>query len=172
MNTFERRRVVLASVVTLIALPALWVLNRDSAASSASPNLGAAGIEVAKGGHDEAPSTSEYQPEPPLFVGGDDTVAQPGVINVAVPPAQGTNTLAMKATFHRYEAVSDDVCTTMLVPDGATLTVVNVDNGQRITCRNTYGIGVPAGADLVLNTAVYVLIGDLADAPLSVRVSW
>lgn len=170
MNNTDRRRVVVASVVTLIALPALWALSRDTA-STGSPKVGAAGVEVPNGDATE-PSTTEYQPEPPLFVGGDDTPAPPGVINVAVPPAPGANEANAKASFHRYAGVGVSVCTTLLAPEGALLTVTNLDNGQSTTCQNLLGMSLPAGSDIVLNTAVYILIADLADAPVPVRVSW
>ena len=45
MNTFDRRRLVVACVFTLVALPALWALGRDTAASTGSPNVGAAGVD-------------------------------------------------------------------------------------------------------------------------------
>jgi hypothetical protein len=171
MNAIDRRRVVVASVFTVVALPALWALNRDSAASSVSPNVGAAGVEVGAPALETAPTTSAYRPEPPLFVGGDDEPVPPGVIDVAVPPTPGTNELLARATFRRYGAASRQ-CTTLLAPDGAALTVVNLDNGQSTTCTNTLGVPVPAGTDLVLDTVVFSEIGDLADAPVPVRVSW
>jgi hypothetical protein len=52
------------------------------------------------------------------------------------------------------------------------LKVTNLDNGQTTTCMNTLGMSLPAGSDLVMNTAVYILIADLAEAPVPVRVSW
>jgi hypothetical protein len=52
------------------------------------------------------------------------------------------------------------------------LKVVNIDNGQSITCANTLGMAVPGGADIVLDTDVFTRIGNLADAPVPVRVSW
>ena len=64
------------------------------------------------------------------------------------------------------------MCTTLLAPDGAVLTVTNLDNGQSTPCTNTLGMALPSGSDIVLNTAIYVTIGDLADAPVPVRVSW
>ena len=167
MNAFDRRRVVVASVFTLVALPALWVFNRESAATSTSPNVGAAGIDV-----DTAPSTTAYEPSPPLFVGGDDAPNPPGLINIAVPPAPGANDLLMRASYHRYLGAVGVPCTTLLAPDGATLTVINVDNGQTTKCTNTLGLAVPAGAGIVLDTALFATIGDLADAPVPVRVRW
>ena len=172
MNTFDRRRVVVACVFTLVALPALWALSRDSATSTGSPQVGAAGVDVGKATADTEPSTTAYQPEAPLFVGGDDTPAPPGLINVAVPPPPGDNEAVAQASFHRYAGVGVPVCTTLLAPEAAKLTVTNLDNGQSTTCTNTLGMALPAGSDLVLNTAVYILIADLADAPVPVRVTW
>lgn len=48
----------------------------------------------------------------------------------------------------------------------------NIDNGQITTCTNTLGMTMPTGADIVLHTDVFGEIGDLADAPLPVHVSW
>lgn len=170
MNSSDRRRVVLASVFTLVALPALWALNRDTSATT--PNVGAAGVDVGGGNGGTEPSTTAYQPETPLFVGGDENPTRPAVIDVNVPPPPGANEAIGKASYHRYAGVGVSVCTSLTAPDGAKLTITNLDNGQTTTCTNTLGMALPAGSDVVLNTAVYVLIGDLADAPIPVRLSW
>ena len=170
MIAHDRRRVVVASVFTLVALPALWVLNRESAATSGSPAVGAAGVEI-KSSADAAPDTTAYQPEAPAFVGGDEVPVPPAAVVVAVPPPTSANQVTARASFHRYTAGSRQ-CTTLLAPDGALLTVENVDNGQSTTCTNTLGMAMQTGADLVLHTEVFGEIGDLADAPLPVHVSW
>ncbi|MFZ4718621.1 MAG: hypothetical protein ACOYMR_04310 [Ilumatobacteraceae bacterium] len=170
MNSSDRRRVVLASVFTLVALPALWALNRDTTA--ASPTVGAAGVDVGDANEGTEPSTTAYQPETPLFVGGDENPTRPAVIDVNVPPPPGANEAIGKASYHRYAGLGVSVCTSLTAPDGAELTITNLDNGQTTTCTNTLGMALPAGSDVVLNTAVYVLIGDLADAPIPVRLSW
>lgn len=172
MIASDRRRAAAATIFTVMALPALWVLNRESAATSGAPKVGAAGVEVvADVGANTVPATEPYQPEPPSFVGGDEQPATPDQINVAVPPAPGENEVIAKASFKRYSAGSRQ-CTTLLAPDGAMLTVENIDNGQSTTCTNTLGMAIPAGADIVLHTDVFGEIGDLADAPVPVRVSW
>ncbi len=170
MIVHDRRRVVVASVFTLVALPALWVLNRESATTSGAPNVGAAGVDI-RSGADTAPNTTAYQPEPPLFVGGDDLPVPPAAVVVAVPPPAGINQVNARASYHRYSAGSRQ-CTTILAPNGALLTVQNIDNGRTTTCTNTLGMAIPAGADIVLHTEVFGEIGDLADAPLPVHVSW
>lgn len=170
MIDHDRRRVAVASVFTLVALPALWVLNRESAATSGAPNVGAAGVEI-KSGADSEPNDAAYEPEPPLFVGGDEVPVPPAAVIVAVPPPTGANQVTARASFHRYSAGSRQ-CTTLLAPDGVVLTVENIDNGQTTTCTNTLGVAMPAGADIVLHTDVFGEIGNLADAPLPVHVSW
>lgn len=170
MITHDRRRVVAASVFTLVALPALWVLNRESAATSVAPSVGAAGIDI-KRGADVPPVTSAYAPEPPLFVGGDEAPAPQAAVVVAVPPPTAANQIVAEASYHRYQGVNRG-CTTVSAPEGALLTVQNIDNGQTTTCTNTFGMELPTGIDIVLDTAVFGEIGDLADAPLPVNVSW
>ena len=170
MIVHDRRRVVVASVFTLAALPALWVFNRESAATSGAPSVGAAGVEV-KSGADAAPDTTAYEPEPPLFVGGDEVPVPPVAVVVAVPPPTSANQVTARASYHRFSAGSRQ-CTTLLAPDGALLTVENIDNGQTTTCTNSLGAAMPAGADIVLHTEVFAEIGNLADAPLPVQLSW
>lgn len=163
MNRYERRRVTAASIFTVVALLGLWAFNRPSSASSSpattSPNA-------------TPPSTTAYESPTPLFVGGDDVPTPPGIVNIAVPPAPGDNQRLTQATFHRYVGLAGSVCTSFNAPDGATLTVSNVDNGLSVTCTNTLGIAVPGAVGIVLDTALFIKIGDLAEAPIPVRVSW
>jgi len=43
----ERRRLLFAAILTLVALPALWLMSRDE--GSGAPNVATAGIAVAAG---------------------------------------------------------------------------------------------------------------------------
>lgn len=163
MNSAERRRVTLASVFTVVALMGLWISNRSSSQAAGGTATSVAGTP---------PPTTAYDPATPMFVGGDEAPKPPEVVQIAVPPKPSANEVLMKASFHRYQDVAVAACTTLLAPDGATLRVVNIDNGQSVNCANTLGMAVPAGVDIVLDTNVFTRIGDLADAPVPVRVSW
>jgi len=171
MITSDRRRVAVATLFTLVALPAVWVLNRETAATSRSPKAGAVGADVQPAADGAPPSTTAYTPEAPLFVGGDSVPPDASIISIAVPPTPSSNEVAVRASFKRFGAGSR-ACTALMAPSGVTLTVVNVDNGQQTTCINSLGALMPAGVDIVLNTDVFVEIADLADAPVPVRVSW
>jgi hypothetical protein len=169
MNDTDRRRVTLAALFTVVALPAMWVFGGSD--TSTAPSTGAAGIDVGANGAASAPAT-EYTPELPVFLDGPAAVVQPGVVDIAIPPAPGDRQASGRASFVRYADPSIRPCTTLLAPERTVLTVVNVDNGQSTTCTNILGVRLPAGVDLVIHTDVFAEISDLADAPVTVRISW
>ncbi len=169
MNSYDRRRLALASIFTVAALPALWIINRNDA-DSAAPALGAAGVPQV--GADEAPSTSVYTPNPPIFLNGPPSGADPAVVDIIIPPGPSATEANGRASFRRYSDPSRRPCSTVLAPQGSTLTVTNTDNGQTTTCLNSLSTPLPAGVDIVLHTDVFTLISDLADAPVPVRISW
>ena len=169
MNSYDRRRLALASIFTVAALPALWMINRNDA-DSAAPALGAAGVPQV--GADEAPSTSVYTPNPPIFLNGPPSGADPAVVDIIIPPGPTETEANGKSSFRRYTDPTKRPCSTGLAPWGATLTVTNTDNGQATTCVNSISTPLPAGVDIVLHTDMFTLISDLADAPVPVRISW
>ena len=169
MNSHDRRRLTIASIFTVVALPALWVIDRNDA-RSAAPAVGAAG--VAHVGAEGAPSTSAYTPDSPIFLNGPPPGANPAVVDIIVPPAPTATETAGRASFRRYPDPTRRPCTTSLAPWGSTLTVTNTDNGQTTTCVNSISTPLPAGVDIVLHTDVFTSISDLADAPVPVRISW
>ncbi len=169
MNSFDRRRLALASIFTVAALPALWIINRNDP-DSAAPSLGAAGVP--RVGADEAPTTSAYTPNPPIFLNGPASGADPAVVDIIIPPGPTATEAKGKASFRRYADATKRPCSTALAPWGTTLTVTNTDNGQVTTCVNSSSTPLPAGVDIVLHTDLFTLISDLADAPVPVRISW
>jgi hypothetical protein len=169
MNSYDRRRLVLASIFTVAALPALWIINRNDA-GSAAPALGAAGVPQV--GANQAPSTSAYTPDPPIFLNGPPSGADPAIVDIVIPPGPTASQATGRASFRRYADPSIRPCSTALAPWGKTLTVTNTDNGQTTTCLNSISTPLPAGVDLVLHTDLFTLISDLADAPVPVRISW
>jgi len=169
MNSYDRRRLVLASIFTVAALPALWVINRNDA-GSAAPKLGAAGVPQV--GANQAPSTSAYTPESPIFLDGPASGAGPAVVDIIIPPGPTATEAKGRASFRRYADPTKRPCTTALAPWGKTLTVTNTDNGQSTTCLNSISTPLPAGVDIVLHTDIFTLISDLADAPVPVQISW
>ncbi len=158
----DRRRVVLASLITAVALPALWFFSSDSA----NKNGGS-------GSRSTAPPSTKYEPDPPLFVGGTDTPKRPTVIEVAVPTTLPANSMRAQASFHRYPDTLTRPCSVLQAPDGAVITVTNIDNGQSTTCTNTLTLAtLPDDISVLLHTDIFAEIGSVTDAPIPVRVSW
>jgi hypothetical protein len=169
MNPYDRRRLVLASIFTVAAFPALWVINRNDA-ESAAPKLGAAGVPQV--GTDTAPPTSTYTPDPPIFLNGPSPGAGPAVVDIVIPRAPTATEASGRASFRRYADPARRPCSTALAPWGVTLTVTNTNNGQTTTCVNSISTPLPAGVDIVIHTDIFTSISDLADAPVPVRISW
>lgn len=169
MDVHERRRVVLATAFTLVALPAIWLLDRDDPA--ATPGVAAAGLPAPA--VEEAQATIETEPELPVFLDNTVVVVAPAVIDVALPEAPGANEVTGTAAYKTFPADSGDrKCAAPTAPTGALLTVTNMDNGLSITCRNTQGVSMPYGVTVGIDTDLFIEIADLVDSPVPVRLSW
>jgi hypothetical protein len=168
MDVHERRRVVLATAFTLVALPAIWLFDRDDPAASSS--VAAVGIptpEVA-----EAPAQVTVETEVPVFLDNTVVVVAPAVIDVALPDAPGPNEIEGTASYKRFDATLEKKCSAPRAPSGVLLTITNIDNGLSITCRNTMGVSIPYGITVGIDTDLFIEIADLADSPVPIRLSW
>ena len=171
MNEFDKRRIAVASLVTVSVLSLVWVFNSGSKNGDSSTATTCIGCADTAG--NSAPSTTEYEPHPPIFVGGGDDETPPDPVSIATAPEPNANEILTTTQFLRYGDTSGvRRCSTLLAPEGFELTVTNVDNGQSTTCTNTQGFEVPPGVGMVMDTTIFSEIGDLVDAPLPVRVSW
>jgi hypothetical protein len=164
MRSSERRRVLLASALTVAAIPVLIIVNAADGDEAAD---GVAGTTA-----ETAPEFSTT-PENPVFLDNTVPVVPPAVIDIAQPAPLAERTFDGTASFKLYEANTiDRPCTFPKAPRGAILTVTNIDNGLSTTCTNTLGESAPRDADLGLDTNVFIVIADLVDAPVPVRVTW
>ena len=164
MRAHERRRLVFAATVTIVAFPALWLFEGDGPDDSAT-----AAVETTAG---LFPSPTD-DPGVPVYLDNPSPVVAPAVIDIAVPQPPGFREGRGDATFKRFvDATVDKPCATVLAPAGIVLTVTNVDNGLSTTCTNTRNTAVPPGTDIVIDTDVYSTIAELVEAPVPVRISW
>ncbi len=154
----DRRRLVFATIITIVALPTLWLMGRDQASDG---TLTPVAVAVNGGA--------------PVFMAGPTTppLPEPAVVSTTAPGEQATG----RATFRRWDSttvaeVRAAPCQTVLAPLGTRLTVTNVNNGRSVRCVNVALEPPPNGALVMLHTEALLAIGDLADAPLPVRVSW
>lgn len=168
----ERRRLLLATLVTLVALPALWLMSRDN--NSGAPNVATAGVVVENGiAVDATDETDPANPEAAAALGEHDPVfldgpaAQPGgraPIAVPAPPREEVGHAS--ATYR--STVGRRACIVPFVPTGTQLIIVNLDNNRSTTCVAIYS---PASEvdDVVLHTDTFLKLADLTDAPIPVE---
>lgn len=180
MNTFDRRRILVATVFTVVALIALWVVGTSAPShTTTAPDPAAS-----------RPPTTPFTPERPIFIGGDASQDASGNLDVAMALPDSNRQFKGLASFYRYNMtvvvpiiqpgmttttnpnLSDTPCSTRAVPYGTPLVVTNVDNGQSVRCVNVPGGFIPPGSQIVLDTVLLQKIANLVEAPVPVRVNW
>jgi hypothetical protein len=166
MLTFtERRRLVLAAVITLIAVPALLLSGNDSSSSADTTSTLAPAISV-------EPDDSE--PAEPAFLPENNGSQAPEIITVNVPaPPTGSNVNG-DASFIRWrgDLLGLRPCATPHALIGAVITVKNLNNGRSLECNNVSIQALPGGNIILVHTEVFLEIADLIDAPIPVQISF
>lgn len=174
MSPDDRRRLTLATIITLVALPALWLMQRDDTAPG-SPTVAAAGAPAppAADADDEA---TEGDPPPPAYLEGPSTTApvvSDAPLVIATGDADSANRLTGTAGYRRFDdVITSGTCHVSGAPLAVTITVRNVDNDRTTSCVNTSTALGDDGEIAVLDIAVFLQIADLVDAPLPVELTW
>ena len=170
LNDTDRRRFIAVTVLTLLALPALWWAN-TSQNNSTSPNLAVAGLDpVADAGTSaNAPATSgdSLDEVAPVFLEGPTSAAGAGQAEIAIPAKPLIDRVVAKATFRSNVAIG--TCIVAGMTSGSRITVVNLDNNRSMSCTTILAPGNATG-QLVMNTSTFAGIADLTDAPISVEI--
>ena len=192
-NDTDRRRFLLASAMTLLALPALWWANKQSDAGA--PNVATVGIEVADDSANAdaviapidatgaipattvpvvsttpTPATTPADTDPPpVFLEGPSANGATQALPVGVPAAPMVATITTKANY-RSTISPADTCFVAGVDTGTRITVTNLDNGHSVDCiaNRVYTDGSDG---LVLHTNLFAQIADLTDAPIPVDIT-
>jgi hypothetical protein len=165
MDPADRRRFLLAALVSVVALPALLLAGRED--GSAGPNVATAGVEIDAGGA-SVPATSVDPPadDDPVYLDGPASENAPSIAEIAVPAPREAVVL-QTATYS--SGMWPGGCRTKGVGGGVRVTVVNLDNNRSISCIAEFA---PAEqqADLILPTSSFRQLADLTDAPIPVEI--
>ena len=173
LNNTERRRILLATTLTVLALPALWWANQSE--GSSAPNVATVGVEVGvedgpapTTGHSSASVPDELGETSPVFLDGPSGGAGFGAAEVAVPAPPQRGSVTASATYSSA-VYSANQCIVTGVAHGSTVTVVNLDNNRSTTCVTILAPTGPSG-EVVLNTRAFSELADLTDAPIPVEI--
>lgn len=183
LDDTDRRRFLLAAIVSLIALPALWWVNRDD--PSSGPSTASVGVELGGTidgepvdapadpvtidstiGHSNLPSEPTVIDQPPIFLDGPASAAG-GISEIAIPNADTLETIVTRATFGDLSGTNS--CLVKNIPTGQEITVINLDNNRVVTCRASLAPATQ-NADLILHTTQFEMLADLTDAPIPVQI--
>lgn len=167
----QRRRLALAIAVTVVAVPAVWLLGGDD-----RPNDISTVVEEPTPTTDLAPNdTTDADPvEDPLGVPIPAHLERRVTIapivggQIAVPDS--TDRLTGLASFD-YEMEASDICHAAGAELGMFVTVVNLDNNRSTTCIATALVEAPS-AEVVLHPDRFAAIADPTDAPVKVEYHW
>ena len=163
---------VLASVITLVALPTIWLANRSEDGSSSSrPNVAAVGIDP---GQADSASNEDGASFDPMGTSG---AAYLEPLSSVVTPASaalvvGTtpdDPIATARASYRRTSVQFDTCEFNGMPSGQEVTVVNVANGRSTTCTIVREDGLADG-ELLLSQGRFQRIAELTAAPIHVEI--
>lgn len=198
MSTSDRHRLMLATAVTVVALPTLWIASRNDA--TAVPRVAAVGAPAPGA---DAPTASDRPadtlddslddtlddssadtpaaasaaasaglPAAPAYLEGPGSPRDPGApAEIASPdPSDG---LVGTAGYERFgPGMPSRACRVDAAPWGALVTVRNLDTDRTTTCLNT-PTSPAGGSDVVtIHMPVFLEIAELVDAPLPVELSW
>jgi hypothetical protein len=162
---------VLASVITLVALPTIWLANRNEGGSSSSrPNVAAVGIDP---GQADAPESAAAGFDPMGTSGAAyleplASAVTPSSVAVVTGTASEELIATARASFRRT-SVQFDTCEFNGVASGQEVIVVNVANGRSTTCTIVREEGLAEG-ELLLSQGRFQRIAELIAAPIHVEI--
>jgi hypothetical protein len=181
----QRRRVAFAVAITVILVPAAFLLNRNGGGEAAvGPSGTLVGPAVLPG--DSIPSslpddetnepnvsarTDPMGTTPEDFIRGTVPLQDDDPATIAIPRVG--RALRGSASFSRN---IDDPTTCQIrdlatIPFSGEVTVTNLDNSRSVRCIASVAGTAPDDA-VVLSSEAFLQIGDLTDAPLSVEITW
>lgn len=175
----QRRRVALAVAITVILVPAAFLLNRGGRDVATDPGGTLVGPVQLPGQTAPVEETASNRPSatdpmgttPIEFVQGTVPMQADDPATIAIPrlgrSIRGVGTFSRSIT----DPTSCQIRDLQTIPFSSTVTVTNLDNSLSVRCIANIG-GVPPDADVLLSADAFLRIGDLTDAPLSVEISW
>ncbi len=167
----DRRRLAVASVLTIVAMPFIW-----SSKDESSPGTQLAVTAAASQAEINPPSEGVTDPVADPAAPANALLSVPDVITIDVASAPTGNLLTGKATYRNWpeglENGESRPCGTSLVPFGARIVVTNTDNGKKIACVNVTTRPLTGDTAIIIDTPTFVELADLTDAPLTVDLSW
>ncbi len=160
----ERRRLVIAIVITLIAVLA------SMASGNGGPKASTGDIS---GGLVSSTTLTPDGPASPAFLPATESTTAPQIITVNVPAPPTGTVLTGTASYIRWpQTMGLEPCATPHALIGAVITVTNLNNGRQIECNNVSIEALRDGSVILIHTDVFLELADLVDAPIPVEINF
>ena len=117
---------------------------------------------VAVAAPDDAPGS-----QAPVYLAGPSSNVGAGLSRVAVPAKPTIERISTTATFRG--SLGSRSCGIPGMVNNRTVTIVNLDNGRRVTCTTVLQRG-ELGDEVALATGLFSQLADLTDAPIPVEI--
>lgn len=172
-SIYERRRIALALVTTLILVPVAWWSKRSPATEhpEIEATVGPATQSLSPG-FLSGPSQTTPNSLPTLDPVVVDDLIRTGMatyknfgVKPVRPPGPTTSTIVPTTVLPK------DVCILNFLPEGTRVTIENTDNGRTVACHVRWQT-IPTGMIVVLNAPLFQKISELTQAPIPVRITW
>jgi hypothetical protein len=166
----------LASAITLVALPFLWV-SKQSSSSSTNSGIAvigdAGGIKLPSGSPVARPATGDasFVADEPGYLGGSIAQTAPGTIALSVKGATSGKHVGGAATYHALR-LGGNVCQTDVAPVGTLVHVTDTDNGRSVDCKVIDRVAAPVGTAIVLGTDAFRVLAEVVESPIPVELAW
>ncbi len=182
----QRRRLAVALAITVIAVPAAFLLNRGNDGAADAPPVTLIG--TVPGDPAAADPSDPSDPDASDDSDGSDAPSATDAMGTTpvgfldgtvVPTADDPATIAIPrlpqaiegtASFRR-NITDAAACQAKGVPFNARITVTNLDNSRSVQCIASVGGPSPA-TDVVLHADAFLQIADITDVPVPVQITW
>ena len=167
----DRKRLVLASALTVAALPAVWLVNREDDAS-VRPNVAAVGAPAVDIVESATPVTVDPMGEVgPQFLAAAAASAAPATSTVVPVVGTGDGPIVGTGSAIFRRSVRDArTCLYSGVPGGSHVVVVNVANDRAVECWTVPRRNDQPRDEVVLSAAGFAEIADPTAAPIHVEI--
>lgn len=172
-TVYDRRRLMVAFVVTLVLLPVLWWIRpSDNTPEAETPaTVGPVSESLTPGFLSGSRETVPNSTFPPNVPAPEDALLRSGMATYKNFGARQVRPRQSGTTIVPTTVLPGDVCIINFLPEGTKVTVENTDNGRSVRC-NVRWQTIPPGIIVVLNASLFQKISELTQAPIPVRLSW
>ncbi len=169
LSRIDRNRITVVTIVTIVAVPLLWIASAGSQSGTESTSDTVAGTTTTTL---KLGLATDITADSPVNLEGPSVESPTGTGQIAYPADNDGQLRRGIATYKRFPDIVKNGCATNLVPLGAIITVRNLNNGRKVECTNLNIGYVPPNVDLVLHTDLFEDVAELKEAPLPVEMTW